>query len=28
MGRLIAGNAGSNPAEDMGVFLLCFLCIV
>jgi len=24
--RLIASIAGSNPAEDMDVGLLCFLC--
>ena len=27
-GRLIAGIAGSNPAEGMNVRLLCLLCVV
>ena len=27
-GRFIAGIAGSNPAEDMDVRLLCLLCVV
>ena len=27
-GRLIAGIAGSNPAEGMDVRLLCLLCLV
>ena len=27
-GCLIAGMAGSNPAEGMDVLLLCFLCVV
>jgi hypothetical protein len=26
--RVIAGNAGLNPAVGMGVHLLCFLCVV
>jgi len=27
-GRLLAGIVGSNPAGDMGVCLLCELCVV
>jgi len=27
-GRLVTGLAGSNPAEGMGVRLLCLLCVV
>ena len=27
-GLLVAGLAGSNPAEGMGVRLLCLLCVV
>jgi hypothetical protein len=26
-GRSLSGTAGSNPAEDMGVCLLCVLCV-
>ena len=26
--RSLAGMAGSNPASDMDIFLLCVLCVV
>jgi hypothetical protein len=26
--RLVTGITGSKPAEGMGVFLLCLLCVV
>ena len=27
-GGLVAVIVGSNPAKDMGIFLLCLLCVV
>ena len=26
--RMMAGNAGSNPAEDMDIRVLCSMCVV